>query len=134
MGNSSSVAARRSNSKEVWRKESSALSFLLPLWILQQAVQQQQQQQLFPRHQELLTVSFLLSTRTLPITNQQRPEQTLRGGGVRSTSSQANNIRKTIGCTPVIASLLVDPVSANSPSSTRTSPMLAALMSTTPAV
>merc|ERR1712037_693803 len=120
--NSSSVAARRSNSKEVWRKESSALSFLLPLWILQQAVQQQQQ--LFPRHQELLTVSFLLSTRTLPITNQQRPEQTLRGGGVRSTSSQANNIRSTIGCTPMTARLLVDPVSANSPSSTRTSPML----------
>merc|ERR1712210_146092 len=98
---------------------------LLPLWILQQAVQQQQ---LFPRHQELLTVSFLLSTRTLPITNQQRPEQTLRGGGVRSTSSQANNIRKTIGCTPVIASLLVDPASANSHLSTMASTMLAALM------
>merc|ERR1712037_277627 len=120
MGNSSSVAARRSHSKEVWRKESSALSFLLPLWILQQ--------QLFPRHQELLTVSFLLSTRTLPITNQQRPEQTLRGGGVRSTSSQANNIRKTIGCTPVIANLLVDPASANSHLSTMASTMLAALM------
>ena len=56
------------------------------------------------RHQELLTVSFLLSTRTLPITNQQRPEQTLRGGGVRSTSSQANNIRSTIGCTPMTSS------------------------------
>ena len=86
------------------------------------------------RQQELLTVSFLLSTRTSPTTHQQRPTQALRGGGVRSTSSQANVLRKTIGCTPVTANLLVDPASANSHLSTTASTMLAALMWTTPPV